>query len=109
MSESTVAFGLAIFPPTGILGVGQFVRQQTWKSILGWSQIGVLLFQMLILGLLRMAIVNQAHTTTTQEMIEESDTLYLTIAAITSLLLGFVLYIVGIILTLPSSFKSNQL
>jgi hypothetical protein len=100
MSRDRNAFVLALFPPTGILGIGQFVKTNSISNLFGWVQIVTLICQMFVLGLLRTAIVDQSQTISTQDMLEEDNTLSLAIIGIILLFIGFSLYLVGIYKTM---------
>ena len=96
-----LAFGLALFPVTGIMGVGQFVYDKGLFSWLGWTQLVVLIGQCVTLALLRETIGGEEELVGADDVVRKPKTQYLTIVAIFLLLMGVGLYMYGIVRTVP--------
>ena len=98
-----LAFALALFPPTGILGAGQFVHDKGPRSWLGWTQLVTLLGQILVLYFLRQTILYHTELVSADDVLCEPDTQILLITSLVLLFLGIGLYMYGIWRTVPQS------
>jgi hypothetical protein len=98
-----LAFGLSLFPVTGITGAGQFVYDGGLFSWMGWTQLAVLIGQCVVLALLRQSIVQQTELVDAKDVLCEAPTQYLAGAAFFLLFLGMGLYLYGIFRTAQST------
>jgi hypothetical protein len=97
-----LAFVLALFPATGVLGAGQFVFDKGVQSWLGWTQLVTLIGQMAVLFMLRQSIVQHSDMITAGDVMRDQDTQPLLILALLLLALGLGQYLYGIWRTLPT-------
>lgn len=88
-------FGLAVFPLTGVVGAGQFVRDGT-KSLLGWTQLVLFVSQIAVLFMLRQTIVTKTQLVTSDDVLHDPEIAALLTISLVLLFLGLGMYIYGI-------------
>lgn len=98
-----LAFALALFPATGVLGAGQFVFDGGVQSWLGWTQLVTLIGQAVVLYMLRQSTVSHSELIDADDVMCTQDTQSLLIVALFLLALGFGQYLYGIWRTLPEA------
>lgn len=99
-------FALALFPATGVLGAGQFVHDQGFRSWFGWTQLATFIAQGTTLYLLRQAIIAQADLVDADDVLNDESTQVLLIIAILLLVLGLGQYLAGVWRTLPNQLEA---
>ena len=97
-----MSFVLAVFPPTGILGAGQFVFDGGLRSWLGWTQLVTVIGQVVVLYLLRQTVVQQTDLITSDDAIKNQTTQPLFVIATVLLIAGLGQYLYGVWRTWPT-------